>query len=153
MRVWIAAFAMVGTLFSAASSARASAPAGAGTVTGTLTANGKSVALHMAHARKSADGWLVLLSDAPRPSGEEASKLIEAGKLHLLWLTIEDGRIANWEMESSDIRGRSLQTSLVTSFKAVKLGPASVEASAKLAPEKFGDNIVAFDVTFKAPVQ
>jgi len=136
-----------------AASVPAAAPVQAGTATGTMTANGKAVALKIAQARKGADGWLVLLSDAPRPSGEEASKLIEAGTLHLLWLTIEDGRITNWEMESSDVKGRSLQTSLVTSFKATTLGPAVVEASVRLAAEKFGDNTVAFDVAFKAPVQ
>lgn len=125
-----------------------------GTATGTIVANGKSVAMKFAQARKVGSDWEVLLSDAPTSFGDTTEReKVESGQLHSLTLTVgSDGEVSYWRMAHNAMEARYFATSSVSSSKATTLGPASVEGSARKTPSSYGDNTVGFDVTFKAPV-
>jgi hypothetical protein len=137
----------------AAAPMSAGVAATAGTGGGTITANGKAVTLTLAQAKKEGTGWLVLLSDAVTSFDDPDSYTkVESGKLHSLTLTLgADGKVTYWKMGHNGIDGLFLATSSVTASQA-KTGPAAVEGSAKKATDSYGGTAVAFDVTFKAPI-
>lgn len=126
----------------------------AGSASGTMTANGKTVALKFAQARKDGEDWIVLLSDVPTSFAEsDWVSLVAAGKLHRLELTLRaNGEVKWWQMAHDALSAGSFATSRVDDSKVTKLGPAVVEGTARRDTGEMGGDTTGFDVTFKAPV-
>jgi len=71
MRTMFRASLALASLSLSASAFAAGAPAAAaGTATGTLTANDKAATVKLAQAVKTADGWIVKISDVAPPDNE-----------------------------------------------------------------------------------
>jgi hypothetical protein len=155
MRTPLGWMTILGVAFLAASGAVAGQDqAAAGTASGTMMANGKTVTLKFAQAKKDGDDWIVLLSDVPTSFAESGwPSLVESGKLHRLELTFAaNGEVKWWQMAHNSLAGGAFATSRVSASKATKMGPAVVEGMAQRAKDEMGGETTEFDVKFKAPV-
>lgn len=152
MRTMFRASLALASLSLSASAFAAGAPAAAaGTATGTLTANDKAATVKLAQAVKTADGWIVKISDVAPPDNDYDA--VGKGTLHVLTLTLgPKGDLEGWQVGHQGLEGLFLSTSLAD-LKITKLGPDVVEGTVKRTPDTYGPNKIAFDVAFKASVK